>query len=386
MKSPGDTRIIPILHPYEKLETGRKASDMKRIPLILTVVVTVIGLPLLAAGCAGASTSTSTTASGETTTTGIGLGSTTTGSDQGTDTTTVDRGGTTTGSDQSTDTTTQDTSTTLASDTTTTAPSAGSASPAITHQQTEPRFAYAGTWKKVSGSSASGGSFALADSSGASLTITFIGTHLAWIAKESPAYGQAKVTVDGGAAHTVDLYNATTVWKHTVWQTGTLKNGAHTVVISWTGKKRAAATGTNINVDAIQVTGVLTGRYQQSNTKFSYSGHWNTTSNSSASGGSFTYADTSGASVTIHFTGIDLAWITKTGPAYGQAKITVDGTKTYTVNLYSASTVWQKRVWSTGILAMGAHTVVIHWTGTKSKAASGTNIGVDAFDVTGTLD
>ena len=260
------------------------------------------------------------------------------------------------------------------------------ASGAVSHEQTEPRFTYGGTWKKVSAPSASGGSFALADSSGASVTIRFIGTRLAWIAKQSPAYGQATVTVDGGTAHTVDLYSASTVYRHTVWQTGSLKNGAHTVVISWTGKKSTAATGTNIDVDAIQVTGVLTGRYQQSNAKLSYSGTWKTTSSASASGGSFTYAGTSGTSVTIHFTGIDLAWIAKTGPAYGQAKITVDGTKTYTVNLYSANAVWQKRVWSTGILAMGAHTVKIQWTGAKSKAATGTNIGVDGFEVTGVLN
>ena len=134
------------------------------------------------------------------------------------------------------------------------------------------------------------------------------------------------------------------------------------------------------------MTGVVTGRYQQSNVKLSYSGTWNTTSSTSASGGSFKYAGASGASVTIHFTGIDLAWIAKKGPAYGEAKITVDGAKTYTVNLYRASAAWQQRVWSTGILAMGAHTVEIHWTGAKSKAATGTNINVDAFDVTGTLN
>ncbi len=259
-------------------------------------------------------------------------------------------------------------------------------SAANSYERTDPRLTYAGTWKTVSDSAATGGSFAYADSAGASLTIRFIGTHLAWIAKQSPAYGQAKVTVDGGAAHIVDLYNSKTVWKHTVWQTGTLKNGAHTVVISWTGKKRTAATGTNIDVDAIKVTGVLTGRYQQSNAKLSYAGTWNTSSSSSASSGSFKYASTSGASVMIHFTGINLAWIAKTGPAYGEAKVTVDGTKTYTVNLYSAKTAWQKRVWSTGILAMGAHTVEIRWTGAKSKAATGTNIGVDAIDVTGALN
>jgi hypothetical protein len=359
---------------------------------VLTILV--IGLALLVAGCAGmASAGSSTTSSS--TSTSLGQGSTTTGSNQGTDTTTVDQGtadtstGDTSTIDTSTgDTSTGDTSTTLPSDTTTTtAPVTSSTSQTVAHEQTEARLAYAGSWSKVSASSASGGSFALANNSGATLTIRFVGTHLAWIAKESPAYGQAKVTVDGGAAHTVDLYNANTVWKKTVWQTGTLSaSTAHTVVISWTGKKDSAATGTNIDVDAIQVTGVLTGRYQQNNTKFAYSGTWNTVSNTSASGGGFKYANSSGASVTIHFTGIDLAWIAKKGPDYGEAKVTVDGKKTYTVNLYSASATWQKRLWSTGILPMGAHTVEIHWLGAKGSGATGTNIDVDAIDVTGTLN
>jgi hypothetical protein len=338
---------------------------------------TVIAFAALVAGCSGSGATSSTTASSDTTVTGTAQ----------TSSTTILGGDTTTSvSDGSTDTTTEDTSTTLPTDsTTTTTSSTGDISQTVAHQQNEARFAYSGTWKTVSATSASGGSLGLADSSGASLTIRFIGTHLTWIGKESPAYGQAKVTVDGGTAHTVDLYSSTTVWKHTIWQTGTLKSGAHTVVISWTGKKRTAATGTNIDVDAIQVTGVLTGRYQQSNAKFSYSGTWKTTSNTSAAGGSFSYAGASGASVTVHFSGIDLAWIAKKGPGYGEAKITVDGQKTYTVNLYSASTVWQKRVWSTGILAMGSHTVKIQWTGSKSSAATGTTIDVDAFDVTGTL-
>jgi hypothetical protein len=345
----------------------------------LVLGIIVVGLASLVAGCAGMASAGSTTTSS--TSTSVGQGSTTSSSDLGAGTTTAS-------SDQSTDTTTLDTSSTLPSDTTTTTSAPSSTIlQAVAHQQNEPRFVYSGSWQTVSSSLASGGSYAQTNSSGASLTIRFIGTNLVWIGKESPALGEAKVLVDGGAAHTVDLYSATTVSRHTIWQTGTLnQNVAHTVVISWTGKKRTAATGTSIDVDAIQITGVVTGRYQQNNTKFSYSGTWGATSSSSASGASFKYANTSGASITIHFTGIDLAWIAKTGPAYGEAKITVDGTKTYTVNLYSASTVWQKRVWSTGILATGAHTVVIRWTGAKSTAATGTSIDVDAIDVTGTLN
>jgi hypothetical protein len=65
--------------------------------------------------------------------------------------------------------------------------------------------------------------------------------------------------------------------------------------------------------------------------------------------------------------------------------VTVDGGTTATVDLYDSKVRWQQRVWSTGILAMGAHTVKIEWAGTKSKAATATDINIDAIDVTGTL-
>jgi hypothetical protein len=280
-------------------------------------------------------------------------------------------------------TTTAGATTTTEATTTTTAAATGNET--IKHQQNDARFVYSGTWKTASATGASGGSLAYANASGCAVTIKFVGTKFAWIAKQSPVYGKAKVTVDGGSAQTVDLYSKSTVWKHTVWETATLSKDAHTVTIAWTGSKNTAATGTNINVDAISIAGVVTGRYQQNNAKLAYAGTWNTTSSSSASGGSFAYAATSGAVVTINFTGLELALIATKGPSYGQATVTVDGGTPTTVDLYSSKVGWQQSVWNTGILAMGAHTVKIEWAGTKNQAATGTDINVDAIDVTGTL-
>ena len=163
-------------------------------------------------------------------------------------------------------------------------------------------------------------------------------------------------TLDGKSLGIIDLYSATTEWQQKVWGTGTLDSGPHTVTIAWTGLKRAAATGTYINVDAFEVEGVVTGRYQQSNADLLYAGIWKTTSTASASGGSFAYANATGASVTIHFTGTELAWIAKKSPVYGKATVTLDGGSPVTVDLYSASVLWQQQVWSTGILTeRGAH-------------------------------
>ena len=255
----------------------------------------------------------------------------------------------------------------------------------VRHEQSSSRLAYSGTWTTVSSASASGGSFAFADSSGSSVTIRFVGTHLSWIAKRSPAYGKAKVTLDGKSLGTIDLYNASTEWQQKVWGTGTLKSGAHTVTIAWTGLKNAEAKSADINIDAIEVDGLVTGRDQQTNAKLIYAGTWKTTSTAAASGGSFAYANTTGASVTIDFTGTGLAWIAKKSPVYGEAKVTLDGGSPVTVDLHSTTVLWQQQVWSTGILADGAHSVKIQWTGAKPAGATAADINIDAVDVDGIL-
>jgi hypothetical protein len=254
------------------------------------------------------------------------------------------------------------------------------------HQETERRFTYAGDWNASDNNSADKGSFLFADSSGASLTIRFVGTQLTWIAKKAPAYGQAEVTVDDSSVDIVDLYSADEVWQQVVWQTDTLSAGPHAVTLAWTGEKTAAATGTNINVDAIEVHGVLTGRYQQTDAKLVYAGDWKATSDASASGESFAFANASGASVTIRFNGVHLVWLAKKSPAYGQAQVTVDGGSPVTVDLYSADVLWRQEVWNSGVLGSGSHTVVIQWTGSKNAAATDTNINIDYLYVAGTLE
>ena len=126
-------------------------------------------------------------------------------------------------------------------------------------------------------------------------------------------------------------------------------------------------------------------RFEQTDSRLVYTGTWNTTTDGSASQGSSSFANSRGSSVTITFEGSYLAWIAKKAPNYGKAMVTLDGRSLGTIDLYSASTVWQQKVWGTGLLEFGPHTVTIAWTGTKNKAATKTNIGVDAFDVVGSL-
>ena len=291
-----------------------------------------------------------------------------------------------TASTTTTSTSLPDTSTSLETTSTTATTLAVGVLETIRHEETERRLTYSGDWTASDNNSASGKSFVYAGSSGASLTVRFIGTQLSWIAKTAPPYGTAEVKVDGSGVETVDLYTAAVAWQQVVWQTDTLSLGPHVVTIAWTGQKAKAATGTNINVDAIEVHGVLTGRYQQTNEKLVYTGTWKATSDASASGDNFAFANSSGAAVTIHFTGIGLAWLAKKSPAYGEASVTVDGGSPVIVDLYNADVLWRQEVWNSGVLGSGSHTVTIEWTGNKNAAATDTNINIDYLDVTGTLE
>jgi cell wall-associated NlpC family hydrolase len=263
-------------------------------------------------------------------------------------------------------------------------------SPYTRVEQTNSLLAYTGAWTlDQSGSSASGGSYGFADSSGSSVTVKFNGTYLRWLTKTSTAYGLANVTLDGKDAGTVSLYSASTSYQRKVWDTGLLSSGTHTVTISWTGT--SAGGGTNIGLDAFDILGTpsqaqaagLPTRYQDTDRNVVYTGLWENSAATSATGGCLRRIDKAG-SASITFAGTYLAWIAEKSDRNGIAKIAVDGVDKGTVDLYSATTSSAQSVWNTGTLNDGTHTVTIEWTGTKNASAKASTISLDAFDIIGT--
>jgi peptidoglycan/xylan/chitin deacetylase (PgdA/CDA1 family) len=272
------------------------------------------------------------------------------------------------------------------------APSPADVAPAILwrYQQSDPRLTYLGSWSTSSTWSASGGSLCSTGSTGASILVHFTGTSVGLLAKTAPWYGKALVSLDGGPEEEVDFYSAAQFYKRSVYETTGLSEGSHTLIIKCMGIKNPASSGYAISLDALDITGYLTpapalARYQQDNPAFTYAGAWVTTATWSASGGSLTSANVSGAQATVNFTGSYLAWYAKTAPWYGKATVTLDGGTAFEVDFYSAAQLYKQRVYSTGLLAEGDHTLLIQWSGAKRPAASGTTINVDAFDIVGTL-
>ena len=123
-----------------------------------------------------------------------------------------------------------------------------------------------------------------------------------------------------------------------------------------------------------------TTRYEETAPRLAYSGTWQTITNASASGGSYKQTIATGAYVVIPFSGTRLYWVATTGPGMGDASVRVDGGAAVTVHLYSADPAYKVKVWDTGPLASGYHTVKIAWNG-----PDGQYIDLDAVDVAGTL-
>ena len=88
------------------------------------------------------------------------------------------------------------------------------------------------------------------------MLVAFNGTAIDYIAKTASTLGQAKLTLDGGSAVYVDLYSSTTKYKQKVWGVSGLTAGNHTLLIEWNGT-RGGGSGTTINLDAVDVLGVL---------------------------------------------------------------------------------------------------------------------------------
>ena len=120
--------------------------------------------------------------------------------------------------------------------------------------RTIPVFVYSGTWYTFSTSGASGGSYRRANAGSASVTVTFTGTYLAWIATTGTTLSKAYVSLDGGPAQSVDLARSAVAYQQKVWNTGTLASGMHTVKI-WRNPSDAA--GKYISVDAFDIMGTL---------------------------------------------------------------------------------------------------------------------------------
>ena len=121
----------------------------------------------------------------------------------------------------------------------------------VTYQETSRAIAYVKTWKWVTAASAFGGHLKYAMTAGASATLTFTGSSVAWIAGRGPNNGVAKIYVDGVYVGPVDLFAAVATSRRIVFTKAWSTSGARTlriVVVGTAGHPR-------IDIDALVILG-----------------------------------------------------------------------------------------------------------------------------------
>jgi hypothetical protein len=266
---------------------------------------------------------------------------------------------------------------------------------AVRYQEDNAYLARTGIWTPSVTPEDADGNFVFA-SQKSSITVCFRGTSVAYIAKKAYVYGVASLTLDDRAPVEVDLDYPVAQYQQRVWESGTLPAGTHTLRVEWTGDPGTDSRGAFINLDAFEIVGDLLfaeppARVEQDDKRFFYTGTWDSATDPSASAGTLLVADSPGASVTFAFNGPHFAWIAKTGPEYGKAKVTMYGRlggvepDPIVVDLYSSSEAWKQVVLEAPFDSPGPTSVTIDWTGTKSAAATGTSINIDAADIIGRM-
>ncbi len=88
-----------------------------------------------------------------------------------------------------------------------------------------------GTWSTVTDSRHQGGSALRSTTAGASMTYSFTGSSVAWVAQRGPSSGRALIYVDGAKVTTLDLAATTSSFSQVVWNRSWTSPGAHTVQV-----------------------------------------------------------------------------------------------------------------------------------------------------------
>jgi len=122
-------------------------------------------------------------------------------------------------------------------------------------EQNNPASLYSGSWFIHEHAMHSGGSSVLAVDPGSSVTISFTGTGITWIAYRDEWSGIAKVILDGTIATSVDTYASPAVAQAIAFTVSDLPSGDHTLTIEVTGTHSLRSMGSWIWVDAFDVAG-----------------------------------------------------------------------------------------------------------------------------------
>jgi len=249
-----------------------------------------------------------------------------------------------------------------------------------------------GAWTSIDSAGAratlSGDSGVYTAVSGARASLAFNGTGVSWIGLPCEICGFAGIYLDGALVATVDTFAASRpAASRSLFTTGGLAAGSHTIVVEASGTQNAASGGANIVVDAFDVEGGASSggggktRIEETDPSMTYAGAWLSQSRGDLSGGSVVESSDANGTASLTFNGTGVSWIGFRGPWAGIAQVYLDGALKATVDTYGPIEQSQVVMYTASGLAAGSHTVMIKVTGTWSSASSSAWVVLDAFDV-----
>ena len=119
-------------------------------------------------------------------------------------------------------------------------------------------------------------------------------------------------------------------------------------------------------------------RVSEKSRAIAYTGTWKQAGHPGYTGDLVSYATSAGASARFTFTGTRVVWYGPVGPTRGQARISIDGVRIATVDLYRGSFDPHEALFSKTWKTAGKHSLVIAVAGTRGRPY----VAIDGFVVT----
>lgn len=156
--------------------------------------------------------------------------------------------------------------------------------------------------------------------------------------------------------------------------------------VAWKGAACSGTTCTvtmndSMSVEAVFVRKANPGTYQQTSKFITRTGQWQRSASDKDSGGSAAYATLGPADATMTFEGTGVTWVSRKNANLGIGRVFIDGVPVADVDGYSAIARYQRRLFDSGTLETGQHTIRIQFTASKRAAAKDDNVVLDAFIV-----
>jgi hypothetical protein len=239
------------------------------------------------------------------------------------------------------------------------------------YDDTSSNWIYHGAWAASANDLAYRKTIHTTSAVGASAEMVFNGTRFILVYRQKSDRGTINVTVDGQPAGTIVAQSNTPAWQAT-WVSDAYPVGMHTIRFEHGGN------GTYIDIDAIQIIGtpVKSGIYDDTDSRWYYSGTWTGSINNSAYNKTIHTTSIAGSSAEMSFYGTHFRLTYRTKADRGTINVIVDGQPAGTIVAQSATAAWQV-TWDSPTYTAGNHTVIFEHGG------NGTYIDIDALQIIG---